>query len=136
MLLENEKGKYFSNGFDTEWAKSTAASKGGSAYEHLVKLSELYGPVVEDFISLPMPTIAAVTGHAAAAGLMLPMSHDYVLMRKDRAVMYLSELDWGKCPFPSKLASLARIQFFLRKKLQYTSMYIHTCIIKLLRDIT
>ncbi|KAI8566408.1 hypothetical protein RHMOL_Rhmol02G0037900 [Rhododendron molle] len=66
----------------------------------MVKLSELYGPVVADFVSLPMPTIAAVTGHAAAAGLMLPLSHDYVLMRGDRGVMYLSELDWGKCSVP------------------------------------
>ncbi|KAE9453048.1 hypothetical protein C3L33_15047, partial [Rhododendron williamsianum] len=70
---------------------------GGTAYDHLVKLSELYGPVVADFVSLPMPTIAAVTGHAAAAGLMLPLSHDYVLMKGDRGVMYFSELDWGKC---------------------------------------
>ncbi|KAG5560313.1 hypothetical protein RHGRI_003566 [Rhododendron griersonianum] len=90
-------GKYFSNGFDTAWAQSAAARGGGTAYDHLVKLSELYGPVVADFVSLPMPTIAAVTGHAAAAGLMLPLSHDYVLMKGDRGVMYFSELDWGKC---------------------------------------
>ncbi|KAJ4719845.1 enoyl-CoA delta isomerase 1, peroxisomal-like [Melia azedarach] len=40
-----------------------------------------------------MPTIAAVTGHASAAGLILALSHDYVLMRKDRGFLYMSELD-------------------------------------------
>lgn len=49
--------------------------------------------LVADLISLPMPTIAAVTGHASAAGCILAMSHDYVLMRRDRGFLYMSELD-------------------------------------------
>lgn len=52
-------------------------------------------PVVADFMSLPIPTIAAVTGHAAAAGLLLAMSHDYIMMRSDKGVLYMSELDIG-----------------------------------------
>lgn len=42
-----------------------------------------------------MPTIAAVTGHASAAALMLVLSHDFILMRKDRGFLYMSELDIG-----------------------------------------
>lgn len=56
---------------------------------------DLFKPLVADLISLPLPTIAAVTGHAAAAGLMLAMSHDYVTMRSDKGVLYMSELDLG-----------------------------------------
>ncbi|GFQ03667.1 carnitinyl-coa dehydratase [Phtheirospermum japonicum] len=49
--------------------------------------------LVAELISLPMPTIAAVTGHASAGGFMLALSHDYLLMRKDRGFLYMSELD-------------------------------------------
>ncbi|KAL8208838.1 hypothetical protein R6Q57_008250 [Mikania cordata] len=55
-------------------------------------MANLFKDVVADLISLPMPTIAAVTGHAAAAGLLLAISNDYVLMRRDRGVLYMSEL--------------------------------------------
>jgi enoyl-CoA hydratase/carnithine racemase len=68
---------------------------------------DLLKPFVSDMISLPMPTIAAVTGHAAAAGLMLAMSHDYVLMRRDRGVMYMSELDIGMT-IPDYFTALVR----------------------------
>ncbi|KAK1409487.1 hypothetical protein QVD17_36013 [Tagetes erecta] len=40
-----------------------------------------------------MPTLAAVTGHASAAGFILAQAHDYVLMRKDRGFLYMSEMD-------------------------------------------
>nr|KYP69437.1 hypothetical protein KK1_008627 [Cajanus cajan] len=34
-------------------------------------------PVVASLISLPMPTIVVVNGHASTAGLLLALSHDY-----------------------------------------------------------
>ncbi|KAI3793361.1 hypothetical protein L1987_35978 [Smallanthus sonchifolius] len=40
-----------------------------------------------------MPTLAAVTGHASSGGFILAQAHDYVLMRKDRGFLYMSELD-------------------------------------------
>lgn len=54
-----------------------------------------------------MPTVAAVTGHAAAAGQLLAMAHDYVVMRKDRGVLYMSELDLG-LPFPEYFTVMFR----------------------------
>lgn len=72
----------------------------------------IFKPLVADFISLPMPTIAAITGHAAAAGLLLALSHDYITMRSDKGVLYMSELDLGMtlpdyftAVFRSKIAS-------------------------------
>ncbi|KAI3840910.1 hypothetical protein MKX03_006514 [Papaver bracteatum] len=38
--------------------------------------------VIAKLLSLPMPTVAAVSGHAAAAGFFLALSHDYILTRK------------------------------------------------------
>ncbi|XP_042504136.1 enoyl-CoA delta isomerase 2, peroxisomal-like [Macadamia integrifolia] len=67
----------------------------------------LFQPLVADLISLPMPTIAAVSGHAAAAGFMMALSHDYVLMRRDKGVIYMSELDIG-LNFPDYFMALMR----------------------------
>ncbi|KAG9133065.1 hypothetical protein Leryth_023977 [Lithospermum erythrorhizon] len=92
-LITTAHGKFFSNGFDLRYAQEAGSAK--AAMERLVNMVELFKPLVTDFISLRMPTVAAITGHAAAAGLMLAMCHDYVTMRSDQGVLYMSELDIG-----------------------------------------
>lgn len=104
-LVTTARGKFFSNGFDLAWAQT--AGSPSAAHDRLLHMVDLFKPVVADLISLPMPTIAAVTGHAAAAGMMLMMSHDYVLMRSDRGVLYMSELDIGMT-FPDYFTALVR----------------------------
>jgi len=93
VLITTAHGKFFSNGFDLAWALA-AGSKTGAA-ERLHQMVELFKPVVAALLDLPMPTIASLNGHAAAAGLMLALSHDYIFMRKDRGVLYMSEVDIG-----------------------------------------
>jgi enoyl-CoA hydratase/carnithine racemase len=46
-------------------------------------------------LTFPMPTLAAVQGHAFAAGVMLALSHDIRLMRADRGFLCLPEVDLG-----------------------------------------
>ncbi|KAI3790689.1 hypothetical protein L2E82_03917 [Cichorium intybus] len=94
-LVTVADGKYFSNGFDLNWAKSASGGSPSKAADLLIQMVDLFKPLVSDLLSLPMPTIAAITGHAAAAGLILALSHDYVLMRRDRGVLYMSEIDIG-----------------------------------------
>ncbi|XP_065871213.1 enoyl-CoA delta isomerase 1, peroxisomal-like [Euphorbia lathyris] len=86
-LITTSQGKFFSNGFDLDWAKSSPS--------RLKLMSSKLQSLISDLISLPMPTIAAITGHATAAGMILALSHDYVLMRKDRGFLYMSEMDIG-----------------------------------------
>jgi enoyl-CoA hydratase/carnithine racemase len=83
-LITTAHGKFFSNGYGIDWAKSM---------QDMILMDDLLHSVVSDLISLPMPTIAAVTGHASAAGYILALSHDYVLMRSDRGFLYMSEID-------------------------------------------
>ncbi|XP_022760244.1 enoyl-CoA delta isomerase 2, peroxisomal-like isoform X2 [Durio zibethinus] len=92
-LITTAQGRFFSNGFDLGWAQSAGSKKG--AQERLSQLVELLKPVVAALINLPMPTFAAITGHAAAAGFILALSHDYVIMRRDRGVLYMPEVDIG-----------------------------------------
>ncbi|KAK6254799.1 hypothetical protein SCA6_016104 [Theobroma cacao] len=98
-LVTVSHGKFFSNGLDLAWVK--AAGSNQEAQQRFDQLLHCLNQLVVAFISLPMPTIAAVNGHAAAAGVVLALSHDYVLMRRDRGVLYMSDLDLGiKIPEP------------------------------------
>ncbi|XP_073127424.1 enoyl-CoA delta isomerase 1, peroxisomal [Henckelia pumila] len=90
-LITTADGKFFSNGYDLSWALSDPAQ----AETRPKIMSKKLRLLVSDLISLPMPTIAAVTGHASAAGFILALSHDYLLMRKGRGFLYMSELDIG-----------------------------------------
>ncbi|XP_077227631.1 enoyl-CoA delta isomerase 2, peroxisomal-like [Tasmannia lanceolata] len=102
-LVTTAEGKFFSNGFDLTWAKAA----GSGFRDRLRFMVTKFERVMADMISLPIPTVAAVTGHAAAAGFLLALSHDYVLMRKDRGVIYMSELDIG-LPFPKYFMAIMR----------------------------
>lgn len=88
-LITTAEGNFFSNGYDLSWALSDP----DPARTRPKIMSKKLRLLVEDLISLPMPTIAAVNGHAAAAGFILALSHDYILMRGDRGYLYMSELD-------------------------------------------
>ena len=44
-------------------------------------------------LALPIPTVAAVNGHAFGAGAMLAMAHDYRVMREDRGYFCFPEVD-------------------------------------------
>ncbi|KAL6343661.1 hypothetical protein AAG906_025026 [Vitis piasezkii] len=85
-LITTAQGKFFSNGLDLAWAQAAGSSSFRDRLSHLL---DCFKPIVADLLSLPMPTIAAVSG------FMLAISHDYVLMKNDRSVLYMSELDIG-----------------------------------------
>lgn len=104
-LVTTSHGRFFSNGFDLAWAQ--AAGSFSAAGVRLHEMVESFRPVVAAFLSLPMPTVAAVSGHAAAAGFLLALSHDYILMRRDRGVLYMSEVDLGMT-FPDYFTAMMR----------------------------
>lgn len=120
VLITTNHGKFFSNGFDLSWAQ--AAGSVSAAADRLKHMVQIFKPVVAELLSLPMPTIAAISGHAAAAGFVLALSHDYMFMRSDRGVLYMSEVDLGlslpdyfMALFKSKIGSSSvRRDVFLR----------------------
>jgi enoyl-CoA hydratase/carnithine racemase len=103
VLITTGKGRFFSNGFDLLWAREAGSES--AAAERLHFMVESLKPVAAALISLPMPTIAAINGHASAAGFLLAICHDYVFMRSDQGVLYMPEVNLG-LPLPDYFAAV------------------------------
>lgn len=80
-------GKFYSNGLDLDWLLANPSEWG----PYLGRVHGLYARL----ITLPMPTVAAINGHAFAGGAMLTLAHDYRVMRDDRGYFCLPEVDLG-----------------------------------------
>lgn len=92
-------GKFFSNGLDTDYIAANYADL--PAY--LDRVHQLYVKV----LTLPMPTVAAVNGHAFGAGAMLALCADYRIMRTERGFWSLPEAALSM-PFTRGMAALVR----------------------------
>lgn len=98
-LVTTASGKFWSNGLDLAWL----ADNGDQLDELLVAVHHLFA----DVLSLPVPTVAAIQGHAFAAGAMLAACHDLAVMRADRGFWCVPEVDLGMEFTPGMDALLA-----------------------------
>jgi Delta3-Delta2-enoyl-CoA isomerase len=96
-LVTKATGKFWSNGLDLEWL--TAHPEQYAAY------STSAHALLARYLSLPMVTVAAIQGHAFAAGAMLTLCHDLRVMRADRGFWCLPEADIN-IPFTPGMSAL------------------------------
>jgi Delta3-Delta2-enoyl-CoA isomerase len=80
-------GKFYSNGLDLDFM----ASNPDASEANLAQVHSLLARV----LAFPTPIVAAVQGHAFAAGAMLALAHDLTVMRADRGYFCLPEVDLG-----------------------------------------
>lgn len=98
-LVSVGSGKFWSNGLDLDWMGAHPEQSQGV----LDRLHALFGRL----LGLGAPTVAVVQGHAFAAGAMLAVAHDRVLMRSDRGYWCVPEVDLG-LPFTVGMNALLR----------------------------
>ena len=98
-LVTTGTGKFYSNGLDLDWVTRNPDEWG----PYLDRVHGLFAR----FLTLPMPTVAAINGHVFAAGAMLSLSHDYRVMRADRGYFCLPEVDLGM-PFTPGMSALVQ----------------------------
>ncbi|WP_158882525.1 enoyl-CoA hydratase-related protein [Amycolatopsis anabasis] len=96
-LVTIARGKFWSNGLDLEWL----TAHGDEAQSYVHRVHGLFSRV----LTLPVPTVAAITGHAFGAGAMLAMAHDFRVMRADRGYLCFPEVDI-RIPFAPGMAAL------------------------------
>ncbi|TDC49876.1 enoyl-CoA hydratase/isomerase family protein [Actinomadura sp. KC345] len=104
-------GKFYSNGLDLDWLGANQEK----FEDYLRRIHGLYARV----LSLPMPTVAALNGHAFAGGGMLALAHDFAVMRTDRGFFCLPEVDLGMAFTPGMNAL---IQARLPKRTAHEAM--------------
>ena len=88
-LVTSGSGKFFSNGIDLDWMFGDEAQAAPQA------IPDALGAMLDAWarvMSLPIPTVAAVNGHAFAGGAMFALAHDHVLMRADRGFWCVNEV--------------------------------------------
>ncbi len=85
-------GKFFSFGFDIP---SLLGYRKEAFSLFLTKFTDLYS----NLYLYPKPVIAAINGHAIAAGCMLALACDYRLMVQGRAKISLNEITFGASIF-------------------------------------
>ena len=84
-LVTTATGKFFSNGLDLDWLGQNQ----DKVDDYVASVHEL----LAKFLAAPMVTVAAIQGHAFAAGAMLTLAHDWRVMRADRGFWCLPEAD-------------------------------------------
>ncbi|MEV2223512.1 enoyl-CoA hydratase-related protein [Nocardia vinacea] len=110
-LVTTASGKFYSNGLDLDWL----VANGDRTQWYIGRVQALFARV----LTLPIPTAAALPGHAFGAGAMLALAHDYRVMRADRGFFCLPEVDI-RIPFTAGMAAL--IQSKLTPKAAVASM--------------
>ncbi|MCV7301725.1 enoyl-CoA hydratase/isomerase family protein [Mycobacterium barrassiae] len=98
-VVTTGSGKFYSNGLDLDFM----AANPDRAEANLSDVHALFARV----LVFPAPIIAAVQGHAFAAGAMLTLAHDQIVMRADRGYFCLPEVDLG-IPFTAGMNALIR----------------------------
>ena len=86
LVTTGGEEKYYSNGLDLAWMGGDGAKE---APEFVKTVHKLFGRM----LTFPVPTVAAINGHAFAAGAMLALAHDFRVMRSDRGFFCLPEVD-------------------------------------------
>ena len=97
-LVTTGTGKFYSNGFALEQIIEDGTI--GAVIPEALRL-------FARFLRLPVYTVAALNGHAFAAGAMLAMTHDARVMRADRGFWCLPEADMGVPLAPGMTALIA-----------------------------
>ena len=96
-LVTIAAGKFYSNGLDLEWVMANL--------DELQAYTTRVEGLLARVLTLPVPTVAAVSGHAFGAGAMLATAHDWRVMRADRGYFCFPEVDIN-IPFTPGMAAL------------------------------
>lgn len=98
-VVTTGSGRFYSNGLDLDFM----AANPDAAESNLSDVHALFARV----LAFPAPIIAAAQGHCFAAGAMLALAHDLIVMRADRGYFCLPEVDLG-IPFTAGMNALIR----------------------------
>jgi len=118
LVVRSSHEKIFSNGIDLDWlVPFIQKNDQDTAKKFLYTQNELF----KRLLIYPMPTIAAITGHAFAGGAIMCCAFDFRFMRSDRGFFCFPEVDLG-IPFLPGMIALAEkaIPMYKFEEMKYT----------------
>ena len=118
LVVRSAHEKIFSNGIDLDWLSPFIQKNDqDTAKKFLYTMNSLF----KRLLIYPMPTIAAITGHAFAGGAIMCCAFDFRFMRSDRGFFCFPEVDLG-IPFLPGMIALAEkaIPMYKFEEMKYT----------------
>ena len=118
LVVRATDEKIFCNGIDLNWiAPLLKSGEKEPIKDFLFKLNDLFKRI----LLYPMPTIAAITGHAFAGGAILACAFDFRFMRTDRGFFCFPEVDLNIPFLPGMIALIKKaIPMYKFEEMQYT----------------
>ena len=118
LVVRSSHEKIFSNGIDLDWLIPFVQKNDlDTAKKFLYTMNSLF----KRLLIYPMPTIAAITGHAFAGAAILCCAFDFRFMRSDRGFFCFPEVDLG-IPFLPGMIAIAKkaIPMYKLEEMKYT----------------
>jgi len=118
LVVRSSHEKIFSNGIDLDWLIPFVQKNDlDTAKKFLYTMNSLF----KRLLIYPMPTIAAITGHAFAGGAIMCCAFDFRFMRSDRGFFCFPEVDLG-IPFLPGMIAIAKkaIPMYKLEEMKYT----------------
>jgi len=118
LVVTSSHEKIFCNGIDLDWL-APLIQKGDkeSTAAFLYSMNDL----LKRILLYPMPTIAAISGHAFAGGAIMSCAFDFRFMRSDRGYFCFPEVDLG-VPFLRGMIAIIRkaVPLYKFEEMKYT----------------
>lgn len=101
MILTSSDEKNFSQGIDVEWLGSCFAEKDFSSIKtFMLEMNRVF----KRLLTMPVPVIAAINGHAFGNGAIISCACDFRFMKADRGFFCFPEVDLGIPFLPGMIA--------------------------------
>lgn len=105
LVVRSAHEKIFSNGIDLDWLEPVVRS---GDRDEVVEFCRALNGLLRRVLMYPMPTVAAITGHAFAAGAIMCCCFDFRFMRSDRGFFCFPEVDIGIPFWPGMVAMVEK----------------------------
>jgi len=99
-LVTTSTGRVFSSGLDLSWLMV-------QEMDAMLEFMRSFYALLLRILTLPIPTVCAINGHAFGGGFLFSLAHDYRVMNENKGFICMTEIDIGM-PLTAPLNALIK----------------------------